>query len=119
MKWEGCVLSQYICPAGKPTIGYGHVVLPGEKFPAKITKEEAAELLKKDVARFELAIEKHITAQLNQNQFDALVCFLFNVGEGGIIKTGVQKELNAGNFAAVPTKLLEWCKFTDKDGVKK
>jgi lysozyme len=117
-KWEGCVLKQYICPAGKPTIGIGHVVLPSEKFPEKITEKEALDLLSKDVARFETAIYKNVSVPLNQNQFDALVSFLFNVGEGGIVNSGVQRELNANNYDKVPEKLLEWCKFKDKNGVK-
>ena len=107
-RWESCVLKQYICPAGKPTIGVGHVVLPGEIFLEKITEEQALELLAKDVIRFEKAIYKNVNVQLNQNQFDALICFLFNTGEGGIINSGVQRELNAGNYAGVPAKMSEW-----------
>lgn len=118
-KWEGIVLKQYICPAGKLTIGIGHVIQIGkESFPEKITKEFALQLLEKDVERFENAIKKHVKVKLNQNQFDALVTFLFNVGEGGIINSGVQKELNAGNYDKVPDKMLEWCKFTENGVLK-
>lgn len=116
-KWEGCVLKRYICPAGKPTIGIGHVILSGEKFPDKITEEQALEILAKDVNRFERAIYKNVNVQLNQNQFDALVCFLVNTGEGGIINSGVQKEINSGNYAGVPSKLAEWRNIT-VNGVK-
>lgn len=110
-KWEGLVLQQYICPAGKPTIGYGHVVLSSESFPAKITKEQALDLLRKDLVRFESAIYNNVTVPLTQNQFDALVSFLFNVGSGGVIGTGVQRELNSGNYNKVPDELMKWCKF--------
>ena len=116
-KWEGCVLKQYICPAGKPTIGIGHVVLSGENFPDKITEEQALSILAKDVARFEKAIYNNVKVQLNQNQFDALVCFLFNTGEGGIINSGVQRELNSGNFAGVPAKMSKW-RNINVNGVK-
>lgn len=109
-KWEGLMLKRYICPAGKPTIGVGHVILPGENY-ATITKEQALEILAKDVERFEKAIKKYISVPLNQNQFDALVSFIFNTGEGGIINTSVQKAINGGDFTSVPTKLQEWCKF--------
>ena len=109
-KWEGLVLKRYICPAGKPTIGVGHVILPGENYQV-ITKEQALDILAKDVERFEKAVKKHITTPLNQHQFDALVGFIFNTGEGGIINTGVQKAVNSGDFASVPAKLEEWSKF--------
>ena len=101
MKWEGLRLEKYLCQAKKPTIGYGHVILPDENIPDKITKEVAEELLKKDVQRFERAISKYVKVELNQNQFDALVCFLVNTGEGGIINSGLQRELNAGNSAVL------------------
>jgi len=110
MKWEGIILKRYICPAGKPTIGVGHVILPNENY-LEITKEQALEILTKDVQRFELAIKKHITVPLNQNQFDALVSFIFNTGEGGIINTSIQKAINSSDFSKVPEKLKEWCKF--------
>jgi len=115
--WEGLVLKRYICPAGKPTIGVGHVILPGENYQV-ITKEQALDILASDVKRFENAVKKHITVPLNQNQFDALVSFIFNTGEGGIINTGVQKAVNSGDFTSVPAKLEEWCKFR-VDGVMK
>lgn len=109
-KWEGLMLKRYICPAGKPTIGVGHVILPGEDYQV-ITKEQALEILAKDVERFEKAVKTYITVELNQNQFDALVSFVFNTGEGGIKNTGVQKTINAGKFSEVPQKLAEWSKF--------
>ena len=57
-KFEGCQLKAYVCPAGVLTIGYGHTgsdVKPG----MTITKEQAVELLKKDVAKFEKVVEKY------------------------------------------------------------
>lgn len=110
IRWEGCVLKEYICPAGKPTIGVGHVVLKGEKFPPKITREFAEQLLAKDLKQFEAAVYRNITVPLTQNQFDALVCFTFNVGPGGIGNTGVQRAVNSSDFGAVPAALEQWSK---------
>lgn len=79
-KYEGCQLKAYLCPAGVLTIGYGHTgsdVEPG----MTITKGKALVLLKKDISRFEKAVSKYDSIyNWNQNQFDALVSFAFNVG---------------------------------------
>lgn len=79
-KYEGCRLKAYLCPAGVLTIGYGHRardVEPG----MTITKGKALVLLKKDISRFEKAVSKYDSIyNWNQNQFDALVSFAFNVG---------------------------------------
>jgi lysozyme len=111
-RWEAVILHEYICPAGKRTIGIGHVVLPGESFPPTITKEFAEQLLAKDLRHFEQAIYRNITVCLNPNQFDALVCFTYNVGEGGIKDknglTGVGKAVNESRFSDVPAALAEW-----------
>lgn len=82
--FEGCRLTAYKCPAGVWTIGYGHTGKVDGKAIGKgmtITEMEATELLKDDVARFEEAVEKYNSKyKWNQNQFDALVSFAFNVG---------------------------------------
>lgn len=91
-KFEGCKLKTYLCPAGVPTIGYGHT---GEvdkkkldvKNPITITKKKADDLLKKDIAVFEKAVEKLDTTygyHFNENQFSALVSFAFNLGTGSL-----------------------------------
>ena len=75
---EGLRLTAYRCPANVLTIGYGHTgkdVTPG----LKITKEKAIELLKSDIAWAEDCVKKNLP-NLNQNQFDSLVSFIFNVG---------------------------------------
>lgn len=78
-KYEGCHLTAYKCPAGVPTIGYGHT--SGVKMGQTITQEQAEAYLKQDVA----AAEKNVnsfdsTYHWNQNQFDALVSFAYNLG---------------------------------------
>ena len=75
---EGLRTKAYMCPANVLTIGYGHTrsVFPGQVIDVK----EAEELLKEDLIRFENAVNKYVEVYLNQNQFDALVSFTFNVG---------------------------------------
>ena len=73
--YEGLRLEQYLCPAGKPTIGYGHQT----ESMRTITKKQAEELLKSDLA----PIEEHINslgAAFTQNQFDVVCSFAFNIG---------------------------------------
>ena len=111
-KWEGCVLKPYKDIAGLRTIGFGHLIKPGEDFPdgVAITRERALEILAKDVEICEKAIKKSIKVVLNQNQFDALVSFGFNCGVGVYINSGVAVAVNSGQFDKVPEKLQEWSK---------
>lgn len=74
---EGCILEGYLCPAGVPTIGYGHTRTAD--LGKTITPEKAEKLLIKDIENVEKALYS-ISHTLTQNQFDALVSFGFNVG---------------------------------------
>jgi GH24 family phage-related lysozyme (muramidase) len=95
---EGLRLTAYPDPGtgGDPwTIGYGHTgsdVRPG----LVITKERATQLLRSDVSRAETSVGYYIQASLNQNQFDALVSFTFNVGPGALKNSTLRKRLNNG-----------------------
>ncbi|MBQ9990190.1 MAG: peptidoglycan-binding protein [Lachnospiraceae bacterium] len=78
-KYEGCRLTAYLCPSGKPTIGYGHTA--GVTLGMTITQAQADAYLKGDVAKFEKLVEKyHSRYTWNQNEFDALVSFAYNMG---------------------------------------
>ncbi len=83
-QFEGLRLQAYKCPGGVWTIGYGHTsgVQPG----MTITSAEANELLAEDVEVCEKQIIS-LNLSLNQNQFDALISFLFNVGFGNFSKS--------------------------------
>lgn len=74
---EGLRLKAYRCPGGIWTIGYGHT--SGVRDGDVITKEQAEELLKKDIKEIEYKLNS-LNLNLTQNQFDALVSFIFNVG---------------------------------------
>ena len=96
-EFEGIELTAYPDPGsgGEPyTIGYGHTggVRPGET----ITQEKAEELLRIDLRRFELAVEELVKVKLSQPEFDALVSFTFNVGEGAFGSSSLLRRLNAG-----------------------
>lgn len=76
--FEGCRLTAYKCPAGVWTIGYGHT--GGVKFGQKITQAKADAYLKSDLAKFEKHVASYKKYNWNQNEFDALVSFAYNVG---------------------------------------
>lgn len=109
--FEGFVPKTYLCPAGKPTIGYGHVVEKGETF-GELTEPEASALLAKDLVRFEKAIHKANLPPLNQHQFDALVSWTYNVGSGPLNDSTAMKNLRAGKPELVPAGLAMWDKAT-------
>ncbi|MFN5609540.1 MAG: lysozyme, partial [Holosporales bacterium] len=79
-QFEGFSATVYICPAGYPTIGYGHVVKLQErgKFSNGITPEQAEALIRQDVQAAEHAVLRLIAVPLKDGQFDALVSFTFN-----------------------------------------
>lgn len=106
-QYEGCRLSAYQCAAGVWTIGYGHTA--GVKKGMTITQTQAETYLKQDCAKFESYVNSAayvpIIANLNQNQFDALVSFAFNCGAGNL------KKLCAGrNASQIAVAMPQYCK---------
>lgn len=94
-KFEGCSLSSYKCPAGVYTIGYGHT--KGVKNLDKITQEEAEKLLLEDLQVFETAVNAFVLPiyNINQNEFDALVSLIFNIGINNFKNSTMFKKLIA------------------------
>jgi lysozyme len=112
--FEGCRLHQYLCPAGKPTIGYGHVIHPDDGIASPITIAQAEELLLEDlrpVAHYVGAL-KNIT----QSRFDALCSFAYNVGIGALDKSTLRRKLRDGLVAGAADELLRWCYYTGPHG---
>jgi lysozyme len=93
-KYEGLSLECYLCPAGKWTIGYGHTRTAYDNLI--ITKKQAEELLKSDLSITEAAVSVIAKkAALNQNQFDSLVSFAFNVGVGALLSSTLVRKIYA------------------------
>ena len=109
-RFEGFSPTMYICPAGYPTIGYGHVVLAHEQvqFAAGITQAEATELLRKDVRIAERAVLRLISVPLTDGQFDALVSFTFNLGAGALQRSTLRRKVNRSEHEGVPAELMKW-----------
>lgn len=97
-QFEGCRLSAYLDAVGVPTIGYGHIT--GVKMGDKITQTQAENLLREDLVKYENAVnELLLHYQLNQNEFDALVSFAFNLGTGNLKKLTANNTRNKGQIA--------------------
>ena len=109
-QFEGFSPTVYICPAGYPTIGYGHVVKTQEReqFADGITTEQAETLLRQDVQTAERAVLRLITVPLTDGQFDALVSFTFNLGAGALQRSTLRRRVNRGDHAAVPAEFRKW-----------
>ena len=95
-QFEGLSLTPYLCPANIPTIGYGNTFYEdGTKVTLKdkpITEQRASELIEYIVNKtFSDNINKVVKVPLNQNQFDALVSFVFNCGSGNFAKSTLLK----------------------------
>jgi lysozyme len=98
----------YLDVAGYPTIGYGHRLLHPESFRDGVNREQAAEILVSDVRDAEQAVEKLVKVPLTQGQFDALVDFCFNLGQGKLAESTLLKDLNAGQYETAGEQLLRW-----------
>ena len=111
-KAEGLRLSAYKCPAGIPTIGYGHTA--GVKMGQVIDKAEAESLLLGDAASFELSVLGMVKVPLSQGQFDALVSFAYNLGGGALKGSTLLRLLNAGLYADAANQFCRWNKADGK-----
>jgi len=109
---EGLRLKAYLCPANVPTIGYGTTRYPNGskvKIGDEITKDDAFKLLKFDVGKFELAVDAMTTDKVNQNQFDALVSFAYNLGSDALKKSTLLKVVNANpNDPRIKKEFQKW-----------
>jgi GH24 family phage-related lysozyme (muramidase) len=119
-KHEGLRLRAYPDPAtgGEPwTIGYGHTSaagLPKVYRGMVITKERAREILSNDLVKFENAVEKALTVNPTQNQFDAMVSLCFNIGPGNFSKSSVLKFHNGRQFEKAAGAFALWNKAAGK-----
>ena len=111
--FEGWRSKAYRDSVGVWTIGYGHTSMAG---PPKvtpnmtITKAQGENILKKDLKKYEKAVNDYVRVQLTQEQFDALVSFCYNVGPGNFRKSSVLRYVNARRFDDVPSRLMLWNK---------
>ncbi|MGZ8432753.1 MAG: lysozyme [Candidatus Binatia bacterium] len=107
-RWEGYMPYRYADAVGIMTIGFGHVILPGEKFSEPLMGEEANDLLRKDMAKFQKWLASDARAPLWQHQYDALCALSFNVGR--LRNTKTLETVNKERHDEVPEWIKKWNK---------
>jgi len=105
-KYEGLQLTSYLCPAGVPTIGWGHTY--GVKLNRTISVEEAEVLLDHDYQEAEDDVLEVVTAPLTENQLGALTSFVFNLGQGALKASTLRKKLNNGDYTGAADEFNRW-----------
>ena len=106
--YEGCRLEAYQDSVGIWTIGYG--VIKGVKEGDKINQEEADHLLQEELPEYEGYINDMIKVPLEQCQFDALVCWVYNLGPNNLRDSTLLRILNEGDYNGVPEQIKRWNK---------
>ena len=108
--FEGCVLTAYKCPAGVWTIGYGHTkdVQPGDEW----SESHANHMLEVELEEYENYVNTAVKVPLQQNQFDALVSWVFNLGPTNLKSSTMLKVLNSTHvdWADIPYQIQRWNK---------
>jgi lysozyme len=107
-RFEGLRQSAASLPAGGWTIGYGHTV--SARQGARVSAEDAEALLLYDLRKVAQAVDEAVFTPLNQNQFDAIVAFAFNVGVDSFLRSNVLKRLNEGSYLQAAAAIELWRK---------
>ncbi|WP_020160542.1 lysozyme [Methylobacter marinus] len=135
---ESLKLVAYLCPSNRLTIGYGHVLMPAwdaklfrnvstealarivsecqrtrivsreYRSRLRIAEDQADHLLFRDVAQTALFLRSVTPVALSQHQFDALVSFIFNVGQGNYATSTLRKKLHAGDYTGAAAEFDRW-----------
>ena len=111
-EFEGFRSKPYLCPAGVPTIGYGSTYYadgrPVKMTDAPITEAQAQELLQATLTKYEDCVNGAVKMPINQNQFDALVSFTYNVGCSALRNSTLLRLFNQGYAGAAAEQFAKW-----------
>ena len=104
--FEGCRTVAYQDAVGVWTIGYGHTI--DVKEGMTITQHQCDVMLEVDIETYENYVNKYVIVSLTQNQFDALVSWVYNLGPTNLRNSTMLKVLNAGKYSEVPYQMKRW-----------
>lgn len=112
-EFEGFRSKPYLCPANVPTVGYGSTYYPtGKKVTLndpEISEQYAVQLLISVLDTFEKAVDSYCRDDINQDQFDALVSFAYNLGTGNLKSSTLLKKVNANpNDPTIRDEFMKW-----------
>lgn len=121
-EFEHFMPNKYNDQAGHCTIGYGTLIHHGncngdaseQPYTNGITEQKATELLMERIGTTQQVLNDTITVTLNQNQFDALTSFVYNIGTGAWKSSTLRRLLNQGKYDSVPTEMRKWVKVRIK-----
>jgi len=118
---EGMRRNVYLDEGGYPTIGIGHLLTGAERASGRITIDgeecpiargltiaQCCKLLKADLKSPAAIVNQSVLVEIKQNQFDALVSFVFNVGSSAFNRSTLLQYINQGEFELVPEQLRRW-----------
>lgn len=105
-QFESLRFKAYLCPAGKWTIGYGHTC--NVKEGDVINSDTAEKLLRADLVGFEKDVNRLIKVNVTQNQFDALISLVFNIGTRAFSTSTLLRLLNQGEYTAAANQFTRW-----------
>ena len=106
-KYEGFEATPYQDAADKWTVGWGHLIRPGESFTS-VTQAQADQLLQDDLADDEEAVSRMVSVPLNENQYSALVSFTFNVGAGNFRGSNLRAYVNQRAWQQAADEFGRW-----------
>jgi lysozyme len=112
--FEGYAPGRYLDAAGYPTIGFGHLIKPGEKIREPLLGDAAERLLQEDIAPKAAAVNQHVRVPLFQGQYDSLISWTYNLGEGALKSSTMLKKINAARHDEVPGQMKRWNKAGGK-----
>lgn len=107
-EWEGLSLKPYKDAAGFWTIGYGHLIGKDLGPWKEITKETAIKLLRADLFVAEGGVNSLVKQPLTQEEYDALVSFVYNIGVRAFSKSTLLRKLNEGDKHAAAREFVRW-----------
>ncbi len=112
-QFEGFRATPYHCPAGKPTVGYGHVIQPGDALTYPLTETAAETLLRADMQRFADDLQDLLPqTPLTRAMRAALISLMFNIGTGAFAKSTLLTLLKGRLYEAAAEEFTRWDKAT-------